>query len=46
MGVPADSKIDKGADITIMGQGLFMKVAAAANCEKKLQKTRQGVMDV
>ena len=37
-GIPADGKIDKGADITFMGQGLFMKVAATASCEKNCRK--------
>ena len=34
-GVPADGMIDIGADITIMGQDLFAKVAAAARLHKK-----------
>ena len=34
-GVPADGVIDRGVDITIMGQDLFAKVAAAARLRKK-----------
>jgi len=34
-GVPADGVIDTGADITIMGQELFARVAAAAKLRKK-----------
>ena len=34
-GVPADGVIDTGADITIMGQELFARVAAAARLRKK-----------
>ena len=34
-GVPADGVIDTGADITIMGQELFARVAAAARLPKK-----------
>ena len=34
-GVPADGVIDTSADITIMGQELFAKVAAAARLRKK-----------
>ena len=38
-GVPADGVIDTGAGITIMGQDLFAKVAAAARlCKKNFRK--------
>ena len=37
-GVTADGVIDTGADITIMGQELFVRVVAAARLRKTFRK--------